>query len=650
MTPKLATLIFFLFAFVSKGQTNYSEASTLNSVGPMPQNLRKHYYFGQFERSQTPYLKMGRTRDYEIKSIFDAFIRSGLIVYGDETQQLCQEITNELVASDDSLNTSFNTYVIKTNFLGLLNNRDKEIYVPSGTIAKLTEIEQLYFLIAREIYFLKNRIPSIRIKMNRTLDQTTKFRALSNFESSEVLKADSYAYRRLTALNLNTTKGIYALDKLDVGSWTFEEEFISPSVLVHEIEIPSYYSDLSKHRFGTGGVTPYLQSLISRRKSLQTTEPLALFSNSDLTLKFPHVRTLCQLQGIEDYLLDNDPYHAMYTVYTLEKRLGRTPYLTRMKALCWVTLTQLTSSYSLSRLGYKFYIVDCPSAPFILTLYRMNHEEIMWMTLKNLIDLSKEQPEYATELSGLFQAVVAQQKEINPTQVGEYFSAIQANKAFDFVPGTPLSTRLFSNLNTTAEYSAWLQIDTVKQAKSTVFVYPEVTVFKRQTYYLGKSETRRKYVYESLEKYKFNYISVDSIQDTLQLTELYNTKNYFLRIQSQQLRQTAQRYTVVPLNYYALNTLAKKHQVTQIGTLSFENQYNLNPQGYHLLAFFAIPLPFLFSDYFLGANHTRFFAYVYDTETEKLVLFKNQRYRDPLKRAFISNKTYQTLKPLINAK
>lgn len=650
MLPKLTTLIFLFSSFFICSQTNYSNYSTLKSIGGMPTELRENYFFGQFNNSQTPFLRIGKTREYEIHAIFDGLIRAGLVVYGDETQEICQAITDEIVSSDDSIGIKISCYLLKSNFIGLLNNRRNQVLVPSGTLAKLNTIEQLYFLIAREVYFLKSQTKSVVTRYNRYKDLPNQLRLLTTFNPDEVLKADAYAYRRLVALNLNTTKGIYALDKLDAANLIFEEMAIPSSEIVQGYTIPDSYSDLTKHRFGKMTITPAMQNLIARRKQLQTNEPVTEFSESNLAFAFDHIRNLCMLQGIEEFLIDNDPLRALYTVHMLEKKLGNTPYLIRTKALCWVTLSQQYSSLSLLQLGKKFYIQETPSAAFLITLYRMNNEEITLIALQNLLDYQENYPAYKTEFKQLFLAVLSNLERTNSSVISQYFIDTKGGNTPTFKSITPLGQQLFTSLNQNPVFKLLIISENNRSAFKTTLFYPEITVFKRQTYFLQKSQQRRGYLHESLTKNKINYVAVDSIKDSIALTDMYNTKNLFLRIQYQMYRQTNHKYTVVPVNYFALNELAQQAGSNQVGTMNIENQFNLNPQGYHLLGFFLIPAPFVITDYFIGGNHTRLFAYVYDKQSQEMLIFDNYRYRDPLLKAFIENKTYQTFKPLYYAK
>lgn len=643
-----------IFAFVLLSVTGlraqvYNDFVSIQSKGPMPESLVEHYYFSQYEGSQTPYLRIGKTRSYEVKTVYESLIRSGLIIYGEDVHQLCQDLLREIIHADSTQNNVPEIYPLKSGFVGLLNDGNNTIFIPTIVIAKLKNVEQLYFQIARQVYLVRSKEQPLKMKLNRTVTYDDRFRLMARYDDSVDYQADLYAKRCIEHLGLDIRKAAYSIDHMDPDELIFDEFRPHDTTIVNGIILPEKYLDAGTYRYGDQKISAASLKLQNRRKKILDKIPFRTYEKSALEGDFRHARILCRLQSIEEFLIRNNPILALYTCALMEHTIGSNLYLARMKALSWVTLVQQQANYNLEILGTPFSIHEAPSASYFLAIYRLKHEEVKLLTLHQLFYYAHQYPEQREEFLLMATNLLRIAQFAEGDAFNTYLLARIQKQDYTYTGSTALCSLSFNTIVNNPIFQETIM--RYREQDSLPFnteminlCYPETNLFKKQTYYLEKSAKQRNYIQEYLYHNDIGFLSMDSLRTKEDLTTSYNTKNLFLRIHQQTSQQTAHKYPVIPVNYFQLRTLVRESHYPIIGSVNLENQYNLNPQGYHLTSLFAIPLPFVITDYFLGGNHTRFFAYLFDSRTEHLTIYEASRYRDPMRKRFIENKLYSTLK------
>lgn len=630
-------------------QINYDEYLPLKSSGEIPLSLREHCKFMLFDNTQTPYLSTGKTTEDEIRSVYNSLASTGKIVFGEDTHFYCEQLLNNLIASDPEIRQPVEIYLFKSSHPCALNDGKSIIYISTALVAHLDKADQLYFLIAQQLFHLKNKSQPEFMKLNRTSDYMERLKMVGTYAVETNSKADTYALERIASLKLNPLSALEVLDILGAEDRSVEEVEIPANYLSSELlQFPQALFDNSAYRFEK--IVPSAEQLAfaDRRKALEKSELLKVTpANTDLMISsFPQIRNLCVFQYIEDLILENDPEKALYQILVMEQQPFSTQYLERLKVHAWITFVRKSAYPLLGKTTKKRMIQNNLSGKFYIALRRLNIHATETIALRTVTDLMKYSKD--PELPMLRDYLIDLIREIGTFPISS-FHASTFPEASKNTSGAPSSFYLYgiSDLITDSSFVQRITgIDSKPLAsdfKSLLAVDPLAYSFHKKQFKAEKTAGKTALLENTIsDRAKESGLNVQFLKaDTTapsRWVDLYNLRSSYNRLHLQLSNQTQYKTAVFPLVLTSIHSLTKNYQTDAIGVFHFENQYNINPKGYHLTGLLLIPLPFVGTDLFLGGNHCQYISFVIDSKTGKLNYFENSKYRDPMTKFFIQNK------------
>ncbi len=662
---KLFTCIVLLLnvAF-AHAQVSYENRVPLQSKGEIPAFIQENCHFMKFDNSQTPYLTTGKSTPDEIQSVFGSLASNGRIVYGEEVHAFCSGLLRDLLQQDPGIDPNIEIYPFKSSLVSILNDGRSKIYISTALIARANKVEQLYFLIATQLYHLKNNSIRNTIKLNRQPNLNSRLSQLSNYDSIATSKADSFALKLNDQLNLDPYFLIEGLNILRLKNDPIEQVPVPVDYFNSELmTVPTVLFDRNSYRLEKELISPYAMQVLKREEELSknfigTARVEYQVTHPD----FEEIVNLCAFQYVEDLLLENKPEDALYHLFLLETRNLDKRLIAKLKAHSWLTIVQksLYPVYKKTIIFRRFY--DSPSSVFFLGLYRLSSGKTasMALGLRIITDLAKDTSNAELGLIRNYLIdLIQNSKEFNPGffYKKSYSEVLANNPADNPIPAdSPFYAYALSDLvsdpgfielitGTKPVYETTEEPLTMLTLESTAFL------FHKKKLKAEKTAEKTKLLAESIEnnsidhEVNMNSFTLDTTDKNV-ATQLYNLR-YTLNTLDRQIRnQTNYQRGVFPLNFSRMNALSANGNERLSGVFHFENQYNLNIQGYHLTGIFLVPLPFILTDLVLGGNHCQFISFIIDRQTGKVLFAENSKYRDPLTKPFIKNKiqnSFQTI-------
>jgi|GEM_PF-5695298 len=631
-------------------QVNYDDYVPLRSYGEIPPSLRENCKFMLFDNTQTPYLSVGKTTEEEIQSVYNNLAGTGKLLFGDVTHATCKEILDRLVKADPEITQKIEIYAFKSSLPCALNDGKSTIYVSTALIAHTSKSEQLHFLIAVQLFHIKNKSQPEFVKLNRISDYISRLKILETYAPELQTKADLYALTSITKLHMNTQLAIKGLDILAAGDTVIEEltapENYFSSKLFH---FPQAYFDISAYRFEKIIPSGNQIAILERKKVLQKSELMQSPYDSSQELKSNYVffQQLCALQYIEDLIVENDPEKALYHIMLMESKLSSSDYLKRMKVNAWMAFIRKSLYPILGKTTPKRIIQNNKSGRFYIALRRLNTHATEALALRIATDLVKESSD--KELVILRNELIDFIRQNGSLPINS-FKAFTFEEALENKSETPISFYFYglSDLIKDPDFihritnnpSAVQQNSTYH---SLLAVDPVAYSFHKKEFKEEKTEKKTGLLEKGIEQIgtKENLQIQFLRSDTSSMSkwvDLYNLRSCYNTLNLQLYNQTQFKATVFPVNFHRINELTSHQQSDVIGVFHFENQYNINPKGYHFTGLLVVPFPFMVADLLLGGNHCQYISFIIDSKTGKLIHFENSKYRDPLTKPFIENK------------
>lgn len=657
-------IVLILNATFGYAQVSYENRIPLQSRGEIPDFIQQNCSFIKFDNSQTPYLTTGKSTPNEIRSVFESLASNGRLVYGEEVHAFCSGLLRDLLKQDPELNQNIEIYPFKSSVVSILNDRDSKIYVSTALIARADKVEQLYFLIATQLYHLKNKSVLDPIKLNRYPNLNARLSQLSNYDSTATSKADSFALRLNEQLNLDPYFLIEGLNILRSKNDPIEQLVVPSDYFNSELmTVPTILFDRSSYRLEKELISTYSMQILKREEELSklfigTTRVEYQLAHPD----FKEVVNLCAFQYVEDLLLENKPEEALYHLFILETRNLDERLIAKLKAHSWLTIVQksLYPVYRKTVILKRLY--DSPSSVFYLGVYRLNSGKAASMTLglRIITDLAKDtsNPELGLIRNYLID-LIRKSKEFDPNSFYKqsYSEVLITHSAGSKTPiDSPFYAYALSDLvsdpefirlitGVTPVYPETEEPQTMLTVESTAFLFHKKKLKEKKT------EEKTLLLANTVENNSiYHEVNVNSLTfdttDKTALTQHYNLRYTFNALDRQIRNQTNYQRTVFPLNFRQMKELSINGNERLLGLFHFENQYNLNIQGYHLTGLFIVPLPFVLTDLILGGNHCQFISFIIETQTGKVLFAENSKFRDPLTKPFIKNKiqnSFQTI-------
>ncbi|WP_300663172.1 hypothetical protein [Fluviicola sp.] len=657
-------IVLILHVTLAHAQVSYENRIPLQSKGEMPDFIQTNCQFMKFDNSQTPYLTTGKSTPDEVQSVFGSLASNGRLVYGEEVHAFCSGLLRDLLQRDPKLDQSIEIYPFKSSLVSILNDGRSTIYISTALIARASKTEQLYFLIATQLYHLKNKSVLNPIKLNRYPNLNTRLSQLSNYDSLATSKADSFALKLNEELNLDPYFLIEGLNILRQKNDPIEQLEVPNDYFNSDLmTVPGVLFDRNSYRLEKELISPYSMQILDREEELgKLFIGTARVEYQLIRPDFEEVVNLCAFQYVEDLLLENKPEDALYHLFILENRDIDKRLIAKLKAHSWLTIVQ-KSLYPVYRKTVTVRrLYDSPSSVFYLGLYRLSSGKTasMALGLRIITDLAKDtsNPELGLIRNYLID-LIQKSREFNPNVFyKQSYSEVLANKYsgsqipvdspfYAYALSDLVSDPEFINLITGAKpvYEPTEEPLTMLTVESTAFLFHKKKLKEEKT------EEKTRLLTESIENNSIDHevntssFTLDSTDKTA-LTQLYNLRYTFNTLDRQIRNQTNYLRTVFPLNFRQMKELSTNGNEHLLGIFHFENQYNLNIQGYHLTGIFIVPLPFVLTDLVLGGNHCQFISFIIDRQTGNVLFAENSKYRDPLTKPFIKNKiqhSFQTI-------
>lgn len=653
----LVFLVLILPIPAGYAQVSYRDLVPLQSRGSMPEFMRKACEFLKFDQSQTPYLTTGKSTPDEIQLVFESLASNGRILYGEEVHTFCSSLLQNLLRQDSTLDQGIEIYPFKSSLCTILNDGHAIIYISTALIARANKAEQLSFLIATQLYHLKNKSVPELVKLNRQPNLNTRLAQLDLYDSTTVYRADSFALKLNEKLNFDPSFLLEGLEILRFRNGPVEQVTVPSNYFNSDLmSVPTAFFERSNYRLEKRLPDPYSINILKREEELSktfigTTRVEYLSNNPHLEV----VRNLCTFQYIEDLLLENKPDEALYHLYILETRDVDPEPIARLQAHSWLNITQRKLYPVYKRTTVYRQLFDAPSSVFYLGLYRLTSEKsaAIALSLRIITDLAKDSSN--SEISLIRNHLIDLVQKSGEFHPDSFFKQPypQAGKHSSDAPF------YFYAISDLVSDPAFLdQITGIKPVYETndepqtmLLVQPTAYLFHKQKFKAKKTETKTRLLQECIENNSIyqeintHTFTPDTANQTIR-TNLYNLRYAFNAFDRQLRNQSDYLQPVFPLNYNQFSELTADNNERLLGIFHFENQYNLNIQGYHLLGLFGIPLPFMLTDLILGGNHCQFISMVIDKTTGRVLAAENSKYRDPLTKPFIKNKvqhTFQTI-------
>ncbi len=654
----LAYIVLILQAASGYAQVSYQDLVPLQSRGEIPEFMRPDCRFLKFDQSQTPYLSTGKSTPDEIDAVFRSLASNGRIVYGEEVHAFCSSLLRNLLLQDSSLNQQIEIYPFKSSLASILNDGNSRIYISTALIARADKIEQLSFLIATQLYHIQAGSLLESVKLNRQPNLNSRLAQLDNYDSTAISKADSFAFSINERLNFDPYFLLEGLELLRFRNDPIEQVSVPANYFNSDLmTVPASLFERSNYRLEKRLPNPYSIKLLKREEELGkhfigTARVEYLADNPYFEL----VRNLCTFQYVEDLLLENKPDEALYHLYILEKR-GLDPQpIARLKAHSWLNIAQKRLYPVYKRTAVYRQLFDSPGSVFYLGLYRLTVEKngAMALSLRMITDLAREtnDPEIGLIRNYLID-LIRKSGEFHP----DLFSKQPLATSTD---GTSTKTPFyFYAISDLVSDPGFIELitgtkpvyETNEEPPIMLLVEPTAYLFHKKKFREEKTESKTKLLLECIENNSIyqeinTYTLVPDTVDKTAWTKQYNLRYAFNAFDRQMRNQSDYLRPVFPLNYKQLTELTADQPTHLLGIFHFENQYNLNIQGYHLIGIFGVPLPFVLTDLILGGNHCQFVSIVIDKTSGRVLSAENSKYRDPLTRPFIKNKvqhTFQTI-------
>lgn len=651
-----ACIALILNAAFAHAQVAYENRIPLQSKGEIPAFIQQHCQFMKFDNSQTPYLTTGKSTPDEVRSVFGSLASNGRLVYGEEVHAFCSGILHNLLQQDPELDQSIEIYPFKSSLVSILNDGQSKIYISTALIARADKAEQLYFLIATQLYHLKNNSVLNTIKLNRYPNLNSRLAQLSHYDSTATSKADSFALKLNERLNLDPYFLIEGLSILRLKNNPIEQLVVPNDYFSSDLmTIPTALFDRNSYRLEKELISSYSMQILKREEELNKNFIGSARVEYQLNSPgFEEIVNLCAFQYVEDLLLENKPEDALYHLIILETRNLDKRLIATLKAHSWLTIVQksLFPVYKKTVILKRLY--DSPSSVFYLGLYRLNSEKAasIALGLRIITDLAKDtsNPELGLIRNYLVD-LIQKSKQFNPAVYYKksYSEVLTSNTSDNHIPtDSPFYTYAISDLVSDPEFidlvtGAKPVYESTEEPQTMLTIESTAFLFHKKKLKVEKTEEKTRLLAESVENNSiYHEVTANSLvsdtTDKTALTQLYNLRYTFNTLDRQTRNQTNYQQTIFPLNFRQMKELTSNSNERLLSLFHFENQYNLNIQGYHLTGIFIIPLPFVLTDLVLGGNHCQFISFIVDKQTGKVLFAENSKYRDPLTKPFIKNK------------
>jgi Zn-dependent protease with chaperone function len=342
-------------------QVDYNDYQPLRSFGEIPDDfLVRSYSKIEADRLEgRTNLKKKQEKIFleGIHYSIDELLHSGEVTFGDPITKYINVVADKLLSSNQTLRSKLRFYTLKSNTVNAFSTDQGIVFVTIGLITRLTNEEQLAFVLAHEIshYTEKHVINSFDFEQNEGENDNYK---LSAYSQDNEFEADALGLQ----MYLNAGYSISAIDAVfDVLMFShlpFEEKKIDPTYFSDKsFTIPGdrftnenfpiktdedYNDELSSH-----------PNIRKRRENIDNTlkkldANFSVESSSENNSVFLELVKMARYESVRIDVLYGNYINAVNTIYLLEDNQKPTIYLERMKAAAWFGISSQKQNGSLN--------------------------------------------------------------------------------------------------------------------------------------------------------------------------------------------------------------------------------------------------------------------------------------------------------------
>ncbi len=622
---------------------------SLLAKGELPSFL-KSYNTRYFIPEREPWIK-GIKEDN--KSFYlDIIYSSNSIVFGDEVTSYCNKLLREYIKTDIKI------YLVRSNEVATFSD-NRNIFITTGLICRLTNEAQLLFYLVRELEVLKREKDPLFEKVIRKTSLSYAIKELSKFPLEFNMELDQ------NALNLIIEKGLYQKSEVqsslnilkyqhrpfyeypfDIAYFNSDKSYIpvseyfifrkaNPKTYNYELEFP----ELKKRIEHIGGA------------EIQIDNKTYLVDKSS----FLKIVTICRLESVRINLLQANFANSIYEIYVAEKLGVVSKDLQILKAAAWWGLV----NQSVGNINPKKYTPyessDSEGALLILYLRSKSKLAKLSMALRILQDIRVEYPESQAvqrmfedliEISAGMEEFIIENfhakglkesiHDNNPSLEGEENALLEIeaqalrskgidsiNYYYYLIPDLVNDKKFVTIYNTYKGDSAQIS---ERQLNSIAFVDFDMRRYKQKN--IKKIEHKNKTVSESIHTAQSKTgLQINSVEVTTDSS--YNLSYLMNSLIIQNYWYNNNQKTFHSVFSDDLVQLSNHLETDALGVFIYEHAFEPRYKPFHLIGLAVVTLPYIIPEIFFSGNRTIASSLVIDPTTGETIQLTNRRYRDP---------------------
>lgn len=342
--------LFFLFlfpAFITLGQVNFDNFTTLQSSGPIPSDfssLARDKVANDDRRNVSLSEKSDEVFKQNIHYSLDYIIHSGQCIYGDPISVYIDQVAQKLLKDDKQLYSKLRFYTLKSNVSNAFSTHQGIIVFTTGLISQFANETQLAYVLAHEIMHYKEEhvVQTFEWKLQNKYNREN-LNQFNNYSKEKEFEADSKAVDLCLKAGYSATEIYNSFDVLMFCHLPFDEitfpldYFNSPLFYVPEkeyttevfpIKIDEAYDDENS----THPNVEKRKEVIRPALEKSFGEGSSFLDNPE---EFYKIRNYARFESVRTSIMDMELSKALYQIFLLEKEFPGNYALARWKAHAW---------------------------------------------------------------------------------------------------------------------------------------------------------------------------------------------------------------------------------------------------------------------------------------------------------------------------
>lgn len=342
--------LFFLFlfpAFMTLGQVNFDNFTTLQSSGPIPSDfssLARDKVANDDRRNVSLSEKSDEVFKQNIHYSLDYIIHSGQCIYGDPISVYIDQVAQKLLKDDKQLYSKLRFYTLKSNVSNAFSTHQGIIVFTTGLISQFANETQLAYVLAHEIMHYKEEhvVQTFEWKLQNKYNREN-LNQFNNYSKEKEFEADSKAVDLCLKAGYSATEIYNSFDVLMFCHLPFDEitfpldYFNSPLFYVPEkeyttevfpIKIDEAYDDENS----THPNVEKRKEVIRPALEKSFGEGSSFLDNPE---EFYKIRNYARFESVRTSIMDMELSKALYQIFLLEKEFPGNYALARWKAHAW---------------------------------------------------------------------------------------------------------------------------------------------------------------------------------------------------------------------------------------------------------------------------------------------------------------------------